>query len=112
MKSVFLYFCVEGWAGQSKQFGRPGLVALCSYERFGQQEPFGLLEKPLAGMDSPVRIEPVLDNIQQPLIVETSGLCQPATAVGFRVEFQGEMQVGRLKRATFRVDHRSLNAML
>ena len=55
VKAVFLHFGVKGRSGQAEQLGRPGLVALGPFEGFGQQQPFGLFQKPLAGTDSSVR---------------------------------------------------------
>ena len=63
VEAVFLYFGVKSRAGQAEQLGRPGLIALGPLEGFGQQQPFGLLEKSLAGADSSVRTEPALDDI-------------------------------------------------
>ncbi len=63
VEAVFLHFGVKSRAGQAEQLGRPGLIALGPLEGFGQQQPFGLFQKPLAGTDSSVRIEPALDDI-------------------------------------------------
>ena len=83
VKAVFLHSGVKGRAGQAEQLGRPGLIALGPLEGFGQQQPFDLFQKPLAGTDSSVRTEPALNDIEQPLIIEIRGLRRPAPAVEF-----------------------------